>query len=138
MSENNNKYIRCACKMKTFYLYFLIFTWEKNAHNIHTFKVNSKSILRFKHDDTVASKNNHPNVVSVSWFCEPIRQKKRGVFNMKLCKCKLWFDDEIKGYSTYSRASSNTKFMKGSNPRRTPSTARPPLILRWIYKIRLY
>ena len=23
--------------------------------------------------------------------------------------------------------------MKGSNPRRTPSTARPPLILRWIF-----
>ena len=33
----------------------------------------------------------------------------------------------------YSTDSSITRFINGSNPLRTPSTARPPLILRWIY-----
>ena len=42
----------------------------------------------------------------------------------------IWFFDPSFLYSTDS---SITRFINGSNPLKTPSTARPPLILRWIY-----
>ena len=45
----------------------------------------------------------------------------------------IWF---LSPALVISIASSKTRFMKGSKPRRIPSIARPPLIFNWIYNFK--
>ena len=61
--------------METFGLYSYSYKRKKCAQNIHTLISTLKPILCFKHDDTVASKNDHSNVVSISRFGEPVMRK---------------------------------------------------------------
>ena len=105
-------FLTLILKFKTIYLlilwwkhsvYILILTRGKNALRTFTLISTLKPILRFKHNHTVASKNDHSDVVSISRFGEPVMRKNNNGFprpenasfeeplsGLKIC-IGLWF-----------------------------------------------